>query len=229
MATGEPGSGTADVVWLRPPAAAPRRRTEALTRERIVAAAVSELDEHGAERLTMRRLAQRLEVTSTALYWHVATKEDLLDLAVDHAIGEVPLPDGAAEPRVALGALLRGWRAAMLTHPWSPALLGRPQLGPNVLARTELLQAALVRAGLSGIDLASATRVLADFVIGSALGSATWQRAHPALPERARAHIAERADLYPTLNAHGFVARRWPDDDLFGRGLDRVLDALLPA
>jgi AcrR family transcriptional regulator len=228
MTTGEPGPGAADVVWLRQSADAPRRRGEALTRGRIVVAAVSELDEHGAERLTMRRLAQRLEVTSTALYWHVATKEDLLDLAVDHAVGEVPLPDAAAEPRVAVSALLLGWRTAMLAHPWSPALLGRPQLGPNVLARTEFLQAALVRAGLSGIDLASATRVLVDFVIGSALGSATWQRADPALPQRARTHIAEREDLYPTLNAHGFVARRWTDDDLFGRGLDRVLDALLP-
>lgn len=225
MSTGESG----DVVWLRAPVGAPRRRGEPLTRERIVAAAVTELDEHGAERLTMRRLAQRLEVTSTALYWHVATKEDLLDLAVDSVVGEATLPDAGDEPRDALRALLVNWRAAMVGHPWSPALLARPQLGPNVLARTEFLQAALVRAGLTGVDLASATRLLADFVIGSATSAASWARLDPGIVGKAQAHIADRDDLYPTLNAHGFVARGWSDDDLFGLGLDRMLDALLPA
>jgi AcrR family transcriptional regulator len=230
VTSGEPGPGVGDLVWLRPPTEAPRRLGEALTRERIVAAAVTELDEHGAERLTMRRLAQRLDVTSTALYWHVATKEDLLDLAVDHAVGEVALPDPADEPRVVVGALLLGWRAAMLAHPWSPALLGRPQLGPNVLARTEFLQAALVRAGLCGIDLASATRLLADFVIGSAMSAASWARLRdPGIVGKARAHIVDRAELYPTLGTSGFVDRAWSDDDLFSLGLDRVLDALVPA
>lgn len=56
----------------------PARRADPLTRQRIVTAAVAELDEHRAERLTMQRLAQRLDVTSTALYLHVSTKEDLL-------------------------------------------------------------------------------------------------------------------------------------------------------
>jgi len=218
-----------DVVWLRGgPERAPRR-AEPLTLERIVVAAVAELDEHGAERLTMRRLAKRLDVTSTALYWHVSTKEDLYDLVLDHVLGDVPIPGPGSDPRSAVRALLIGWRSAMLAHPWSPSLLGRPMLGPNALARTEFLQSTLTSAGLSGIDLASASSVLAEFVIGAAMTETTWRRLNdPTALAKARAHVAGLARLYPTLNATGFVDRtQWSEDDLFRLGLDRVLDAFM--
>jgi AcrR family transcriptional regulator len=216
-------------VWLRAAPERASRRAEPLSLDRIVDAVVAELDEHGAESLTMRRLARRLAVTSTALYWHVATKEDLLDLALDRACGEAPIPAADGEPRDAVRTLLVGWRAAMLAHPWSPSLLGRPLLGPNILARTEFLQATLTRTGLSGLDLASATRLLANYLIGSATAEVSWQRLDdPAVLPRARDHITSRADLYPTLSTSGFVEREWTDETLFLHGLDHILDAVLP-
>lgn len=219
---------TDDVLWLRDEAPRPPRRNTPLTLERIIGAAIAELDAAGADRLTMRRLAERLEVTSTALYWHVATKEDLLDLALDHVVGEVPVPPPGSEPRAGLRTLLTGWRAAMLAHPWSPALLGRPLLGPNVLARTEFIQAMLVRSGLAGLELASATRTLAGFVLGASMADATWRRLDdPAAIAKVRAHILDSAERYPTLSTSGFVDAGWPDDELFGFGLDRILDQLL--
>ena len=230
MSTEDPRPEGSEVLWLRAarPERAPRR-AEPLTLERIVVAAVAELDAHGAERLTMRRLAQRLEVTSTALYWHVSTKEDLLDLAVDHVLGDVPIPRPGSEPRDGLRILLLGWREAMLTHPWSPNLLGRPLLGPNVLARTEFVQAMLVRAGLSGIDLASATSLLSGFVIGAVTLDTTWRRLDdPAVLAKAQAHITGLGERYPTLSTSGFVEGAWTDDDLFRHALDRVLATLLP-
>ncbi|TDB86176.1 TetR family transcriptional regulator, partial [Micromonospora fluostatini] len=74
------------------------------------------LDEHGIDGLTMRRLAQLLDVTPTALYWHVRTKEDVLDLAVDRIFGDVPLPEVTDDWRTAVRTLIRDWRAAMLRH-----------------------------------------------------------------------------------------------------------------
>ncbi|MFG1645953.1 TetR/AcrR family transcriptional regulator [Amycolatopsis sp. NPDC049252] len=219
---------TNDVLWLRDEPPRPPRRSTPLTLERIITAAIAELDASGAERLTMRKLAERLEVTSTALYWHVATKEDLLDLALDHVVGEVPVPPPGSEPRAGLRTLLVGWRAAMLAHPWSPALLGRPLLGPNVLARTEFIQAKLVEAGLAGLELAAATRTLAGFVLGAAMADATWRRLDdPAAIAKVRAYILDSAERYPTLSTSGFVDAGWPDDELFVFGLDRVLDQLL--
>jgi AcrR family transcriptional regulator len=228
--TGAKQSGGANVLWLRDTAPRPPRRNTPLTLERIITAAIAELDAAGAERLTMRRLAERLEVTSTALYWHVSTKEDLLDLALDHVVGEVPLPAPGLDPRAGLRASLVGWRAGMLAHPWSPGLLGRTLLGPNVLARTEYIQTMLVRSGLSGLELAAATRTLAGFVIGAAMADVAWRRLDdPAALARVRAHILDSADRYPTLSTSGFVDAAWSDDELFGLGLDRVLEQFLPA
>lgn len=218
-----PGAGS---VWLREePGRA--RRSPPLNRERIVGAAVSLLDEGGPDGLTMRRLAERLGVTATALYWHVTTKDDVLDLAVDHIFGEVPLPAAGAEWRADVRALAGGWRAAMLRHPWAPGVVGRPMLGPQVLARTEFLQSALARGGYSGLHLAVATRMLANFVIGAALTESTWQRtADPQARALARRRLAADPAAYPTLTASGHLDdTRWNDDDLFHHGLDAILAA----
>ncbi|MFK3985619.1 TetR/AcrR family transcriptional regulator [Micromonospora sp. NPDC050397] len=217
-ASGDPGS-----VWLRQDPS--RSRPVPLTRERIVDAAVSLLDRHGIGGLTMRHLARQLDVTPTALYWHVKTKKDVLDLAVDHVFGHVPLPEGTDDWRDDVRTLAGEWRAVMLRHPWAPGLIGRPMLGPNVLARTEFLQAALVRGGLSGLRLTATTRLLANYVIGTALTEATWHRT-AAAPTQAQARQRVTADpaAYPTLNASGHLdADRWTDDVLFEHGLDTIL------
>jgi AcrR family transcriptional regulator len=214
----------ADSVWLREESARPRR-TPPLSRERIVDGAVAVLDEHGIDGLTMRRLAQLLDVTSTALYWHVRTKDDVLDLALDQVFGDVRLPDATGDWRDEVRTLVREWRAAMLRHPWAPSLVGRPMLGPNVLARTEFLQAALLRGGFSGVRLTVTTRVLANYVIGAALTEATWRRTvDPRSRAEARRRIATNPAAYPTLNASGHLDDvRWNDDDVFDQGLDAIL------
>ncbi|MFI6824408.1 TetR/AcrR family transcriptional regulator [Micromonospora sp. NPDC050187] len=217
--------GHAGSVWLREEPDRPR--PVPLTRQRIVDAAVTLLDRHGIDGLTMRRLAQLLDVTPTALYWHVKTKDDVLDLALDHVFGDVPLSEATDDWRGDARALIRNWRAVMVRHPWAPGLIGRPMLGPNVLTRTEHLQAALTRGGLSGVELTMVTRTLANYVIGTALTEATWCRsADPQARTEARRHITANPDAYPTLNSSGHLdTARWSDDDLFERGLDLILAA----
>ncbi|MCZ7437400.1 TetR/AcrR family transcriptional regulator C-terminal domain-containing protein [Micromonospora sp. WMMC241] len=217
---------TVEPVWLRAePSRA--RRGRPLTREHIVDVAVALLDQHGADGLTMRRLAERLDVTATALYWHVRTKDDVVDLAVDRIFGDVPVPDASDDWAQDVRVLVRGWRTAMLDHPWAPGLVGRPMLGPNVLARTEFLQAALARGGCRGRRLAVVTRMLANFVVGASLTEATWRRtANPEVRAAARDHVASHADAYPTLTATGHLDdTRWSDDLLFEEGLTALLRA----
>ncbi|MEV6345562.1 TetR/AcrR family transcriptional regulator C-terminal domain-containing protein [Actinoplanes sp. NPDC051851] len=212
-------------IWLRDDA--PPTRPSPLTRERIVDAAVVLLDRDGVTGLTMRRLAQALGVTATALYWHVKVKEDVLDLAFDHIFDEVPLPDPTPDWRADVRALIRAWRDVMLRHPWSPGLAGRPVPGPRVLTRTEYLQAALTRGGLADRDLAVTTRLLANYVIGAALTESTYHRsADPGARADTRRHITVNAAAYPVLTASGHLdADRWDSDELFGRGLDTILGA----
>ncbi|MFB7600625.1 TetR/AcrR family transcriptional regulator C-terminal domain-containing protein [Streptomyces sp. NPDC056160] len=74
-----------------------QRRTEALSRERIVEAAVELLDAAGESGLTFRALTERLATGPGAIYWHVANKDELLG-AVTEAVVAATLAAGPAAP-----------------------------------------------------------------------------------------------------------------------------------
>ncbi|HEY5321017.1 MAG TPA: TetR/AcrR family transcriptional regulator [Galbitalea sp.] len=75
--------------------------------------AVAAFNEYGYDATSMGILAERLGTSKSAIYYHVAGKEDLLRLALDRAIGQLELvlvepgaTDGAASDR--LRTVLRG-------------------------------------------------------------------------------------------------------------------------
>jgi TetR/AcrR family tetracycline transcriptional repressor len=65
----------------------------ALDRERIAATAMEMINEVGVEKLTMRAVAARLDVSAMALYHHVEDKDELLRLVGDDVLGHIELPD----------------------------------------------------------------------------------------------------------------------------------------
>lgn len=93
----------------------------ALDRPTVLRAALDLLDEVGLDNLSLRRMATRLGVQAPALYWHFASKRELLD----HMVGElfrqaeqdVPaLPTPELPWDAWLAAHCRGRRRAMLAH-----------------------------------------------------------------------------------------------------------------
>ncbi|WP_275562828.1 TetR/AcrR family transcriptional regulator C-terminal domain-containing protein [Streptomyces sp. 5-6(2022)] len=84
----------------------------------------------------MRRLAERLGAHATSLYWHVATKDDVLDLALDAVFAELDLPDKhSASWQDDIEAFMTGLRSVLLRHPWAAALANsRPPWGPTPCA-----------------------------------------------------------------------------------------------
>src|SRR5690242_4413700 len=79
-------------LWFSPPDSPESRR--ALTRERVVAEALTVISTDGAAALSMRALAARLGVVPGAIYRHVRSKEQLLDLVVDGVLAEVDCQPG---------------------------------------------------------------------------------------------------------------------------------------
>ncbi len=75
-------------LWFNAPMADGQRRPP-LTRERVVAEALTVIAEEGVGALTMRTLATRLGVVPGALYRHVRNKEQLQDLVLDGVLAEV--------------------------------------------------------------------------------------------------------------------------------------------
>ena len=134
--------------WQRLPDRQARRRKEPISREAIVAAAVQLLDREGLAALSMRRLAEELGTGAASLYWHVGSKDGLLDLVLDQVIGEVPIPD--PDPprwREQLKEVARAQRAISLRHPSIVRIsIGRIPMGPNALRFSERVLA-LLRAG----------------------------------------------------------------------------------
>jgi AcrR family transcriptional regulator len=159
-------------VWARPPAP-PRQR--ALGRDEIVAAAIALADESGPGALTMKAVAARLGPYSPmALYRYVYSKEGLVDLMLDAATAEVPIPTGpSGDWRSDLHTLTTGTRQMIKRHPWYAQLVHtRPPAGPHTMRRTEFMLAVL--AGV-GVDVAAAmtyAAMLDRHVFGSGLQEA---------------------------------------------------------
>ncbi|MCX4526715.1 MULTISPECIES: TetR/AcrR family transcriptional regulator [unclassified Streptomyces] len=195
MVTAADPEETRTSVWLTArPAAPARRRSEApsgLDRERITAATVRLLDAEGLGRFSMRRLAAALGVTAMSLYWYVDTKHDLLELALDRALGELSLPatpeperepdpepererepdpesrpESERESRAAawparLRALACGYRELLAVHPWVAPLTAAY---PNIGPHARAFDAALQRL-LDATGLADAGRTGAHLAV----------------------------------------------------------------
>ncbi|GAA1393651.1 TetR/AcrR family transcriptional regulator [Catellatospora coxensis] len=120
------------------------RRTEsrpALSRDRVLRAAIEIADEGGIAAVTMRRLAESLGAEAMSLYHHVANKEQVLDGVVDviateinEAVGRITLPTrGAAWQGAARERILTA-RRLLLRHRWAPAVFeSRTTTSPAVL------------------------------------------------------------------------------------------------
>src|SRR5205085_12120086 len=58
--------------------------------ERIVAAGRALIEAGGVEALSMRKLAAEVGVAPTAIYWHVGSREDLLNAVLDAMVDDLP-------------------------------------------------------------------------------------------------------------------------------------------
>jgi AcrR family transcriptional regulator len=133
--------------WQRSPRRTASRRREPITQAAIVASALRLLDRDGLEDLSMRRIADELGTGAASLYWHVGSKDGLLDLLFDHVIGEQMVPDPEPERwQEQLKEVARTMRATILSHrDIVPISLGRVP-GPNALRYSERVLA-IMRAG----------------------------------------------------------------------------------
>ncbi len=219
-------------LWFIPPAGdEDRRRT--LTRERVVAEALTIIGAHGVEGLSMRALATRLGVVPGALYRHVRSKEQLYDLVLDGVLAEVDYDvDHSLAWTERVKVLAHRLRAVLEDHPGIAGLLKtRDPLGPHSLALAEAFLASLHAAGLPERDAGLAFSLIYDYTLGFALGSPTSvseQRVRDAATRR-KLHAFLRslpADRFPALVALGEYV--WVDnrDERFTAGLDTLVDGL---
>ena len=150
-----------------------------LTVDGIVAAAVGIADADGLEGLSMRRVADRLRVGTMSLYRYVPGKAELLDVMVDRVSGEVERPDDVPGGwRARLERVARENRRLYERHPWLlRVFLGRPPLGPGIMAKYDHELRAVEGIGLSDVEMDSVLTLVLGYVRGWAAGAFEAARA----------------------------------------------------
>jgi AcrR family transcriptional regulator len=214
----------------------------ALSRASIVREAIVMLDADGIEALSMRKLGARLNAGATSLYRHVATKDELMELAVDEVAAEITVPPaGGPDWRAAATEAAASFRATALRHPWLSSVLGQAglaYLGPNLMAYSERLAALFTSAGFP--EPSRAIDTVLSYVIGMSTTEAAWlttvarsgeteadfiARLMPAAPQAAAGHD-HLTDAYADAGVHAIVDPVEIRDNKFAYGLEVVLDGL---
>ncbi len=202
-----------------------------LSRERVLDAAMNLADQGGIEALTMRRLGQALGVEAMAVYYHFASKDEVVDGIVDRVHAEIELPTGL-DWRTAMRLRGLSAREALSRHRWAPALMeSRRNPGPASLRHHDTVIGCLLSAGFSMEMAAHAYSLLDSYIYGFAQQQAS-------LPFDTGVEAAAMAeemvrnfpvDAYPNLAAMAFGHVMKPGYDYadeFRFGLDLILDGL---
>ncbi|MEY9844391.1 AcrR family transcriptional regulator [Streptacidiphilus sp. BW17] len=159
-------------VWAAPPKERKRGTAPSgLTRQKIVRAAIALLDAEGEAGFSMRRLATELGVTPMSVYWYVDNKSDLLELALDEALGEMRIAPLTEETdwRDHLRAMAHEYRAFYQRHLWAVRIAGEVlPLGPNALFFSTSAISAIERTGLPPEQYVAVLGLVFQFVYGFA-------------------------------------------------------------
>ncbi|MEV6907514.1 TetR/AcrR family transcriptional regulator C-terminal domain-containing protein [Amycolatopsis sp. NPDC051071] len=215
------------------------RRTDALSKERIVEAAVALLDAAGESGLTFKALTERLATGPGAIYWHVANKGELLGAATDAVVVTV-LTAGPAEkaktgtPQDEIRTVALGLFDAIGDHHWLATQfavqLSRAPAGPVTPLIFETLGRQVRAMGVPRESWFTTTSALVHYILGAAGQNAANAKVAGTVTDRdevldatSQAWKALDPGGYPFLHAIADQMRRHDDREQFLAGIDLVL------
>ena len=131
-------------------------------------------DQIGIESFTMRKLAVALEAAPMSIYYHVASKEEIIDGMVEVVFAEIELPPTDMDWKSAIRKRCVSARHVLNRHPWAaPLMESRLSPGPANLRHHDAVIGCLRRGGLSIQLTAHAYAILDSFIYGFAFEEAT--------------------------------------------------------
>lgn len=177
----------------------------ALTQKDIAAAAFDLLNHVGLDGLTMRALATRLNVQAPTLYWHVPSKQALLDhlanALVARAVSRIKTDDA---PLTVLRSVAQELRSALLEkRDGARVFAGTYVIGEHVFKLSDIALEALLKSGVHRQDAVDHMFNLIHYVLGFTIEEQALDNRWIAPDERSavRKAFADFADeRYPTLS-----------------------------
>ncbi|MFD9589312.1 TetR/AcrR family transcriptional regulator [Streptomyces sp. NPDC059980] len=215
-----------------------------LSRERVVEAAFTVLDRQGLDGLSMRQVAAELGVTVSALYAHVSSKDDLLELMYTRLFDGFEPPEADPERwQEEVREYARAGRRRLLTHrDMARISMAHVPFTAELLPHVEALLAVFRTAGLPDRIAAEAGDLISTYIDGFVLEEGMWrdraaqQSAGTSSP--ARPDWREMADEmqnyfaslpaadFPHLRALAGVMVTDSSDERFDIGLEIILRGL---
>jgi len=211
------------------------RREDALSRDRIVEAAIELLDNAGERGLTFRALSEMLATGPGSIYWHIANRTELLMAACDALIADTMASieeGGTPDSRIrALGLAMFG---AMDEHPWIGSVMLE---APGQLPMVRLFERIGQQVQALGVPHAAqwmATSVLLNYILGVGGQNAAnrvWAQTRDIdreqfLVEISSAWKALDRTEYPFTHAVADQLRDHDDLGDFVAGIDLILSGL---
>jgi TetR/AcrR family transcriptional regulator, tetracycline repressor protein len=196
--------------------------------EKIVAAALQLVDEEGADALSMRSLAQRMDSGTATLYRHFANRAELVSQVIDLVYGSVEVDIERLRAMHWQGALKVAAQTmfdALREHAnVAPLFVGQFPVGPYAMVQRERLIALLLDSGFAPKLAARSYATLSHYVLGfvAQLDGRTTATGDSRLP--AEFGGLDR-DLFPATST---VAKHLPVplEDEFEFGLDLIIGGL---
>ncbi|TWB49234.1 TetR family transcriptional regulator [Rhizobium sp. ERR 922] len=207
------------------------RRADALSKARIVKAAVEILDARGEAALTFRALAIQLATGSGAIYWHIADRNDLLAAATGDVLARA-LANVAKEeePRAAIRAIALAVLDAIDAHPWAGAHLSREPWHSAVGEIFERIGGWLQPLGVPADAQFDCASALTNYILGVAGQNAANARTLPDGTDRkawletiATGWIQDDPEARPFLRRVAAQLSEHDDRQQFVAGVDFIL------
>lgn len=202
----------------------------ALSVDRIARTAVGIADADGLAAVSMQRVAAELDFTKMALYRYLASKDELLAVMIDAAIGPAPVLRRVPGWRPRIEEWARQMRATWQRHPWLQEATVAPRvMGPNEVGWCESAFEALSASGLTPDGQRDAVVTLLGHVRSfhstMSAGSHLWGDDGPVSRQLQQA-LEQDERRFPTLLAAVRSTAGPADDDAWRFGLRCILDGL---
>ena len=134
------------------------RAARGMTTEAVLAAATEILERDGLLGLSMRRLAGELGVSTSTVYWHAGTRDELLDKLIEQITDELGnvRPQGS-DPVERIGSMIRSLLDEVRARPQLISLSATQGRGEAIFTKAQVALAhELAAAGVHGEEAAFA-------------------------------------------------------------------------
>jgi AcrR family transcriptional regulator len=196
-----------------------------IQRDHVIQTAFKLLDEGGIEGLTLRKVAQALDIKAPSLYWHYANKQALLDAVADALIEDVgrEIPSGQ-HWRHTLCQVANEFRQALKSHRDAARVYAGTYITTeNTLRPGEAMLSALMDAGADMEFAANTIFHIGYYVMGFVIEEQAVPDDKINMEQRAATFSVLAKERFPKSHLAAHVLFKPDFDARFTAGMDLLL------